>query len=237
MYDPPRIRLARSAVVVVVVLRRARHGWAARAFLCPRRPAWLVRRARSWRAHVGTQSVVRGDMGRLAIDQRAEQWRRSPGGARLPVALASDAERYRRFRSGTLDQRSAALKNRANWIGAPEFFELDAACRLIVDAFGWNVYLVGSSLERRDFRDVDVRLILSDAEYDAMFKTSKGHFRKARWSLFCSSISMWLAARSGLKIDFQIQRQTEANAENDGRRHALGIFLDETSDEPQETRA
>ena len=30
--------------------------------------------------------------------------------------------------------------------------------------------------------------------------------------------------QSGLPIDFQIQRQTQANAEHEGKRSALGLF-------------
>jgi hypothetical protein len=41
----------------------------------------------------------------------------------------------------------------------------------------------------------------------------------------CSSISEWLAKRSGLPIDFQIQRRTDANKEYGGQlRNAIGLF-------------
>lgn len=117
---------------------------------------------------------------------------------------------------------------RANYIGAPEFFDLNAACQVITQAYGCCLYLVGSSLEKRDFRDVDLRLILDDAAFDAMFPGIGSNWSlDARWSLMCSAISLWLAKRSGLKIDFQIQRQTQAN-EIEGRtqRHIMGLFLE-----------
>lgn len=129
---------------------------------------------------------------------------------------------------------------RANFIGAPEFFDLNQACTAITAAYGYNLYLVGSSITKRDFRDVDLRCILDDDEFDQMFpgmvrvsgasgKVYSAEWTDARWSLLCASISAWLSSRTGLKIDFQFQRRTQAN-ENyrqlDGhQRHAIGLFM------------
>lgn len=120
------------------------------------------------------------------------------------------------------------MSARANYIAAPHYFMLNMACRSLTEAFGYNVYLVGSSLERRDYRDVDVRCILDDAEYARLFPGLTGNpSLNAMWSLMCSSISLYLSQQSGLPVDFQIQQQTEANAGNPkGKRHALGIFLE-----------
>jgi hypothetical protein len=116
---------------------------------------------------------------------------------------------------------------RANYIGAPEMFNLNQACHALVAAFGPHLYLVGSSLERRDFRDVDVRCILPDDEFDRLFPGAYpcNYALTALWSVMCSSISLWLSQQSGLKIDFQIQRMTQANEEEPGTRAALGLFL------------
>jgi|SRR5579872_1122189 len=125
---------------------------------------------------------------------------------------------------------------RANFIGAPEFYNLQCACAILNQAFGYNNYLVGSSLVRRDFRDVDIRCILDDEEFDRLFP---GHPKNpsldAFWSIICAAISEWLAKRTGLAIDFQIQRRTEANAENDGRRNCLGLFIDPKRDANKST--
>lgn len=117
---------------------------------------------------------------------------------------------------------------RANFIGAPAFYDLNAACRTITEAYGHCLYLVGSSLTTRDHRDVDLRLILADAEFDALFPgIGTGWYLDARWSLMCSAISLWLSKRTALPIDFQIQRQTQANEmEEKTPRHAIGIFLE-----------
>jgi hypothetical protein len=129
--------------------------------------------------------------------------------------------------------------NRANYIGAPEFFDLNQACRVIVDAYGARLYLVGSSLVKRDYRDVDLRLILPDEDFAAMFpglsvRTLSGVWlvctrpdHDARWSLMCSSISLYLSKHSGLKVDFQVQQMKAANAEYPNeQRCAVGIFLE-----------
>lgn len=87
-----------------------------------------------------------------------------------------------------------------------ELHELDEACAPFVAAFGEYPYLVGSASLRSDFRDVDVRLILADDEFDALFAERKG-----LWALFSRLGSTYLRARTGLPVDFQVQRQSEAN--------------------------
>ena len=127
-------------------------------------------------------------------------------------------------------------RHRAHWIGAPEFFELNQACQLITMAFpeSFGVYLVGSALRTRDHRDVDVRCIMPDDVFDAMFPMAAGEceglwFHDPRWSFMCATTALWLRERAGLKIDFQFQRATQANesySRKDGHgRNALGLFL------------
>jgi hypothetical protein len=128
--------------------------------------------------------------------------------------------------------RADANPERANWVAAPHFYNLNQACAVLQRAFPQGgVYLVGSALKRRDHRDVDVRLILEDEAYDKLF-TSSGQAYNALWSIMCTSISMWLGDASALPIDFQIQRQTQANLAHTGRRHPLGIFLDYPGETP-----
>lgn len=126
---------------------------------------------------------------------------------------------------------------RANWLPAPAAFNLNMACVAIDKAFGghFGCYLVGSALRKRDYRDVDVRLIMSDAEFERLFPGAVNHPQlNPLWSLLCSSISLFLQTHTGLPVDFQIQQQTAANAEFGGGpkqghgRHPLGIFLDPT---------
>jgi len=99
----------------------------------------------------------------------------------------------------------------------PEFWALDEACKPIRTAFpDFGPYLVGSVMERPTYRDVDVRLILKDKKYDRL--------NDAQWGLLGFIISRHLAAVTGLPIDFQVQRQTEASAAyGEKPRNPLGV--------------
>lgn len=113
--------------------------------------------------------------------------------------------------------------SRATHLTTLEIHELDEACRTFLDAFGETPYLVGSALERGDFRDVDVRLILDDDAYDDLFG-GDSPTRKQLWALLGRLGSTYLRDRTGLDVDFQIQRQTDANEAHDAdRRIPLGI--------------
>ena len=117
---------------------------------------------------------------------------------------------------------------RSNWLPAPQAYVLDQMCVIVNKAFGdsYGCYLVGSALKKRDYRDVDVRFIMADAQYDAMFGTNLPAHMHPLWSLLCTSISLFLQTHTGLPVDFQIQQMTRANAENEGdARHPLGAFI------------
>jgi hypothetical protein len=161
-----------------------------------------------------TNREVKNILEHLAQEKQIEAQRALPGGDREPK---SHEER----------RADAVAKSlvRANYLPAPAVFHLDHACAMIHDAFDDCPYLVGSSLVTRDYRDVDVRLILADEKFDHYFPDA---YRAPRyhplWSLMCSTISDWLARQSGLPVDFQIQRRTEANTQYTGQRQALGMF-------------
>lgn len=128
--------------------------------------------------------------------------------------------------------------HRAHWLTCPEFFNLNQACRVVDEAFGGLVtYLVGSCLKKRDYRDVDVRVILADEDYDRLFPGLAGHNENyhALWSLMCSSIALYLAHHSGLPVDFQIQRRSQANklypTKEGHPRNGIGVFV-RYKDEP-----
>jgi hypothetical protein len=105
---------------------------------------------------------------------------------------------------------------RAYYLSPPDFHRLDWACRPIVTAFDHTpIYLVGSALTRADYRDIDLRLILDDeqaAQYPPPLR------------LVLNVALSDLIAKAGLPapVDFQIQSQTEADAET-GARNPLGI--------------
>ena len=109
-------------------------------------------------------------------------------------------------------------KPRSIYLSTLDLKKLNDACAPLVEAFGCRPYLVGSVRDRADFRDVDVRLILADDEFDHLF-AGKPHL----WSYLCSTICDRLQRETGLPVDFQIQRRTEANEKHDGYRGALGM--------------
>ena len=100
-------------------------------------------------------------------------------------------------------------KHRAGYLTVLQAYNLNVACRPLAP-FGWGTFHVGSSLTRPDWHDVDLRCILPDEEYDRMFG-EEDEYQVARLAFLNVAISEWLANRSGLPIDFQFQRATQAN--------------------------
>jgi len=116
------------------------------------------------------------------------------------------------------------------YIGAPACFALELACRDICDAFdGYGCFLVGSCLEKSDWRDVDVRFIMKDEDFYRLFPDVGEHWGlwelDTRWLLLTVSISGHLSKITGLPIDFQFQPQSFANEKHKGQRSAIGIRL------------
>lgn len=109
--------------------------------------------------------------------------------------------------------------SRASYLTVAQQFDLQHACRAAEVAFrdlGYGVFQVGSSLTRADWRDVDVRAILEDAKFDALFAGNE-----TRLAFLNVAVSEWLQARTGLPVDFQFQRATDANKAFDGPRNFI----------------
>lgn len=89
--------------------------------------------------------------------------------------------------------------------------------------FDWNMaYLVGSASRTKDFRDVDVRLIVADEYYNQLSDV-------VRLDRLHLAVSIWGEKATGLPIDFQVQSMTEANnGEFEGTRNALFRSREET---------
>ena len=122
-------------------------------------------------------------------------------------------------------------------LGEPHHMNLEAACMLVSQAFNETCYLVGTAAVQRDFRDVDVRIIMNDDKFDTLFGNTGGGTR-AFWTLVSVSVSAWLKQCTGLPVDFQVVRRSAVQeADWDKVRWPLNILdFDETRPEWSKTR-
>jgi hypothetical protein len=109
--------------------------------------------------------------------------------------------------------------------GMPSSLYLDEFGSQVWSAFGSPPYLVGSALHGKQWRDVDVRLILADDEYAAMgLGNPKTPISNGKWVSLCMAYSALGKHMTGLPIDFQIQQRTFANERHPGPRSAIGCI-------------
>ena len=95
-------------------------------------------------------------------------------------------------------------RTRVTYLVQSDFDRLEDWCRMVRIIFGTTPYLVGSAIERADYRDVDVRVVL-DAERFA--DLSRGRYDSIRF--LNRALSVWGQHETGLPIDFQVQCGTE----------------------------
>lgn len=108
---------------------------------------------------------------------------------------------------------------RATYLIQPDFDRLEDWCQMVFAIFGRPPRLVGSVLEHAGFRDVDVRLVLPDDAFDTMFR-----HRLEATRFLNRAISVWGREETGLPIDFQVQRASEAEADFAGEPfHPMGV--------------
>lgn len=109
-------------------------------------------------------------------------------------------------------------------VGMPAMLHLEQFGSHVWAAFGSPPYLVGSALRGKKWRDVDVRLILEDAEYERLgLGDPRYTHRNEKWVSLVLAYSALAQSMTGLPVDFQIQQQTHANKLYDGPRSALGM--------------
>jgi hypothetical protein len=113
-------------------------------------------------------------------------------------------------------------------VGMPATLRLQTFGEHVLRAFGHVCYHVGSSLEAKDgWRDVDVRLILPDEEYERMgLGDPLEPQANKRWVSLVLAWSAFGKESTDLPIDFQIQQQTVANAKFKAPRSALFMICD-----------
>ncbi len=112
-------------------------------------------------------------------------------------------------------------------VGMPAWLKLNQFGRVLEEAFDATAYLVGSAAKGKGWRDVDVRVILNDDEFERICgPLTRPRALNLRWNALCLSFAALGRDMTGLPIDFQIDQQTDANEKYDGPRHAL-IFATE----------
>lgn len=109
---------------------------------------------------------------------------------------------------------------RGTFLIQSDFDRLEDWCRMVRAIFGsaHGPYLVGSATERADYRDVDIRILVPDRTFDRLFRHRLEAVRYVN-----RAFSVWGQRETGLPIDFQVQRMTEANAEFSKPRNAMGV--------------
>lgn len=111
-------------------------------------------------------------------------------------------------------------KRRASSLSPPEFYALTLWGRDLYEAFEVMPYLVGSCQRAEDYRDVDVRMLLTpESNLHRITKPGREHLLL----LLNAAISRWGREVTNLPIDFQFQDRDEANAEyGDQPRNPIG---------------
>jgi hypothetical protein len=114
-------------------------------------------------------------------------------------------------------------------VGMPADLYLEEFGHQLWAAFGETAYHVGSSVFEKQWRDVDVRLLLDDEDYERMGLGDPAHpHENAKWVSLVMAYSALGKAMTGLPIDFQIQQQSYANEHYSQKekhvRSALGVF-------------
>ena len=126
-------------------------------------------------------------------------------------------------RHKTIKQDAALAVGRGSFLGFPAHDALSQACQFVGQALDETCYLVGSVLETRDYRDVDVRVIMDDDKFIALFGRDPG--LNAFWSLLSVSISEYLRRRTDLAVDFQIQRRSRVKDDDWAKRRGAARSL------------
>lgn len=131
-----------------------------------------------------------------------------------------------------LPVRVKAPRKKVCHVGAPAIFKLEQCCAVLNKAYrphdSFGCYLVGSALERPDWRDVDIRMIMTDDGFRREFPDVPDISyacweHDPKWVLITVSIAEWMRAQTGLPVDFQMHPRTFANARHSGPRSAMGL--------------
>lgn len=109
-------------------------------------------------------------------------------------------------------------------VGSPAAIALDYFGQVVKDAFLAQPYLVGSATRGKQWRDVDVRVMLPPRTFRRLFGDPRHASLNPRWRSVCWAYSLLGKEMTGLPIDFQAQEVDRANEVFPGGfRQPLGI--------------
>lgn len=108
---------------------------------------------------------------------------------------------------------------RVNYLTTEQNFALEVACAPL-SAAGLHVYLVGSVLERANWRDVDLRCVDIEGEFGSIIDNP------VMLRIVNAAMSGWLRERTGLPVDFQFQSMAENQTYRGNSRSAMGILIE-----------
>lgn len=110
------------------------------------------------------------------------------------------------------------------YVGMPAALHLDVYARHLRSTFESDVYLVGSSLSTKDWHDLDVRVILSDSEWDSWgFGSPKNRYWNSKWVSLCLAYSTLGQQMTGHIVDFQIVSISWSKMHCDGPSQLIGL--------------
>lgn len=115
--------------------------------------------------------------------------------------------------------------NSARGAGMPGLLLLHQFGRTVFEAFGVYPWLVGSALTEREPHDIDVRLVLSGAEFKQFCWPGYGTDDVGTaWGAFNLAFAILGRHMTGLSVDFQIQNTAIAGSEKfkNSKRLVLG---------------
>jgi hypothetical protein len=113
--------------------------------------------------------------------------------------------------------------------GMPAGIWLHKFGTIVSDYFGEVCYHVGSSLSSKQFRDVDVRLMLDDDDFTERFGIVKGTEVNAKLAAVTLAFAALGKEMTGLPIDFQIQPISWANEKYGGQPRSALIQIRDTN--------
>lgn len=91
---------------------------------------------------------------------------------------------------------------------------------------------VGSSATAKQWRDVDIRLIMPDEQFNELFPGYTGHHQNdTKWALLSAAIAELGRKLTGFPIDFQFQSRGEATRRYGGKfREPLDLYQTRAAD-------